>query len=69
MGAPAEHWYNAGRDHMFFAVEAEVHHSELIAVALPAHPPGLREQLVANRELILEPVELMGATIYASGNT
>ena len=56
MGAPAEHWYYAGRDHMFFAVEADIHHGELTAFALPAHPPGLRQQLLASRELGLEPV-------------
>ena len=36
MGTPAEHWYYAGRDHMFFAVEADIHHGELTALALPA---------------------------------
>ena len=45
MGAPAEHWYYAGRDHLFFAVEEDIHQGMLSALALPAQPPGLRERL------------------------
>ena len=59
MGAPAEHWYYAGRDHLFFAVEADIHHGELTALALPPQPPGLREQLTGSRELALERVSLL----------
>jgi hypothetical protein len=59
MGAPAEHWYYAGRDHLFFAIEDDIHHGELAALALPAQPPGLRERLTANRDLVLETVVLM----------
>ena len=40
MGTPAEHWYYAGRDHLFFAVEADIHHGELSALALPPSRPG-----------------------------
>ena len=58
MGAPAEHWYYAGRDHLFFAVEADIHHGEPAALALPAQPPGLRERL-GSRELALERVSLL----------
>ena len=36
----AEQWYHAGRDHVFFAVEADIHHGDLSALALPALPPG-----------------------------
>ena len=36
MGTPAEHWYHAGRDHIFFAVEADIYHGDLSALALPA---------------------------------
>src|ERR1019366_6223697 len=25
MGSPAEHWYYAPRDHLFFAIEADIH--------------------------------------------
>lgn len=59
MGAPVEHWYYAGRDHLFFAVEADIHHGELTALKLPAHPPGLRQQLLSSRELALEAVALI----------
>ena len=59
MGAPAEHWYYAGRDHLFFAVEADIHHGELTALALPPNPPGLRERLTGSRELALERVRLL----------
>ncbi|MBV8218709.1 MAG: replication-relaxation family protein, partial [Solirubrobacterales bacterium] len=59
MGAPAEQWYYAGRDHVFFAVEADVHRGELTALKLPAHPPGLRQQLQSSRELGLETVSLV----------
>ena len=56
MGTPAEHWYYAGRDHLFFAAEADIHHGQLSALVLPPQPPGLREQLTGSRELGLEPV-------------
>jgi hypothetical protein len=59
MGSPAEHWYYAGRDHVFFAIEADVHHGELWALALPAVPPALRERLAGSRELTLERVSLL----------
>jgi Replication-relaxation len=59
MGAVAEHWYYAGRDHLFFAVEADIHHSELTALALPAQPPGMREKLTGSRELALDRVSLL----------
>ena len=58
MGTSAEHWYYAGRDHMFFAVEADIHHGDLSALALPAQPPGLRERLTGSRELELARVAL-----------
>ena len=59
MGAPAEHWYYAGRDHLFFAVEGDIHHGELSALALPPQPPGLRERLTGSRELALRGVSLL----------
>jgi hypothetical protein len=59
MGTPVEHWYYAGRDHVFFAVEADIHGGELWAVALPAQPPGLRERLAGSRELALERARLL----------
>ena len=59
MGTPAEHWYHAGRDHLFFAIEADIHHGDQSALALPPQPPGLRERLTGNRELALERVSLL----------
>jgi len=59
MGTSREHWYHAGRDHVFFAVEADIHHRDLAALALPARPPGLRERLTGTRELELERVALL----------
>jgi hypothetical protein len=59
MGAPAGRWYYAGRDHLFFAIEEEIHHAELAAFALPPAPPGLRERLNGTRELALETVSVL----------
>jgi hypothetical protein len=59
MGAPAEHWYYAGRHHLFFAAESDVHHGDLSALALPSHPPGLRERLTGSPELALGRVSLV----------
>ena len=59
MGSPAEHWYYAGRDHMFFATEGDIHRGDLSVLALPAHPPGLRERLTGSRELALRGVSLL----------
>jgi hypothetical protein len=59
MGSPAEHWYYAGRDHLFFAIEADVHHRELRALTLPSQPPALRQRLTGTREIALERVSLV----------
>ncbi len=61
MGTPPEHWYYAGRVHLFFAVEGDIHHGALSALALPSPPPGLRERLIGSRELALDPVSLLAA--------
>ena len=58
-GTGPEHWYHAGRDHVFFAVEPDIHHGDLRALALPARPPALRQRLTGNRELQLERVALL----------
>ncbi|MHB1571099.1 MAG: replication-relaxation family protein, partial [Solirubrobacteraceae bacterium] len=59
MGTPAEHWYYAGRDHIFFAAESDIHHGDLSVLALPPHPPGLRERLTGSRELGLTRASLV----------
>ena len=66
MGTGPEHWYYAGRDHIFFAVEADIHHGDLSALALPARPPGLRERLTGTRELALERVALLPETLFSN---
>jgi hypothetical protein len=42
--APTD-WYYAGRDHVFFAMEEDVYHGSLHALALPPLPPDLRGRL------------------------
>ena len=59
MGTPAEHWYYPGRDHVLFAVERDVHHQALSALALPPQPPGLRQQLAGHQDMKLARVELL----------
>ena len=61
MGSIPDHWCYAERDHVFFAVEADIHCGDLSALALPAHPPGLRERLTGSRELALDPVTLLNS--------
>jgi hypothetical protein len=55
----AEHWYYAALDHIFFAVEADIHHGDLSALALPPQPPGLRERLTGSPEFKLTRVALL----------
>ena len=63
MGTQAEHWYYPGRDHTFFAIETDIHHGNLSALALPGRPPGLRERLIGTGELSLERVALLPETL------
>jgi hypothetical protein len=63
MGTGPEHWYHPSRDHTFFAVEADIHHGNLSALALPAQPPGLRQRLTGTRDLELERVALLPDTL------
>jgi hypothetical protein len=65
MGTPAEHWYYPGRDHVLFAVEADVHRGDLSALALPSQPPPLRKQLTGQSDpglayAVLLPAKLAG---------
>jgi hypothetical protein len=59
MGTGPEHWYHPGRDHLFFAVEADLYHGDVRTLALPPRPPGLRERLTGSRELELTMVDLL----------
>ena len=67
MGTSAEHWYYPGRDHTFFTVEADIHHGDLSALALPPQPPGLRERLTGSPELQLTRVALLADKIAKDG--
>ena len=59
MGAPPHEWYYPGRDHVFFAVEPDIHHDSLTAFALPPHPPEVRKQLEGSRRLQAAAVALL----------
>jgi hypothetical protein len=65
MGSPAEQWYFPARDHLFLAVETDVHHGRLNALALPRLPPTIREKLNGERELSLTRVSLLPEMIVA----
>jgi hypothetical protein len=65
MGTPAEHWYFAGRDHLFFAVESDIHHGDISALALPQLPPSLRERLTGARDVELTGVGLLPDSVVA----
>jgi hypothetical protein len=65
MGAPAEQWYYAGRDHLFFALESHIHYGRPSAFGLPHLPPVVRERLSGDRELALEPVQLLPNELIA----
>jgi hypothetical protein len=66
MGTPPEHWYFPGRDHLFFAVEADLHRRDLSALALPPLPPGLRERLTGQRDLEVTRVALLPDSVVAA---
>jgi hypothetical protein len=68
MGTTPEHWYFPGRDHVFFTTEADLHHHDLTALALPGRPPGLRQRLSDTRELRVERVQLLPDTLLADGD-
>ena len=59
MGTPTHEWYYAGRDHVFFAVEPDIHRNSLAALALPTHPPSVREQLLGDTQLEVRQIELV----------
>jgi hypothetical protein len=63
MGAPADQWYYAGREHLFFAAEADIHSGRLSALAVPSLPPSVRERLTGGHDLAPEPVSLLPESI------
>jgi hypothetical protein len=68
MGTPAEQWHYAGREHVLFALEADMHHYRLVAFALPGPPPDVRERLYGDRNLALKPVALLPDTLVAKAS-
>jgi Replication-relaxation len=54
---PQDRYYPA-RDHLFFAVERDIHDGRLTALALPQSPPDLRESLDGTSELSVSRVSL-----------
>jgi len=48
MGTQPEHWYFPGRDHIFFAVETDIHHRSLRALTLPSLHPACANGSPAN---------------------
>jgi Replication-relaxation len=62
MGLPPHEWYYAGRDHAFFAIEADIHHGSLSALAIPALPPAVRRKLTGSDEVELARVTLVPAS-------
>jgi hypothetical protein len=54
-----------GREHLFFALETEIHCGRLAAFRLPALPPPVRERLTGDRELTLESVSLLPDLVVA----
>jgi hypothetical protein len=59
MGTPPHEWYYAGRDHVFFAAEPDIHHGSLGALALPPLPATVRGPLVGTAQLDLTRVDLL----------
>jgi hypothetical protein len=54
IGVPHHDWYWPGREHIFFALEEDVHYGSLRCFALPGLPPGLRETLGSHVPLLRE---------------
>ena len=65
MGTPAEHWYYAGRDHLFFADEADIHHGEPRPWRCPRSRPGCASDSPV-RELGLDGQSLIEQTNAAT---
>jgi hypothetical protein len=57
-GSPPQERYFPARDHLFFAVERDIHDGDLAALALPQWPPELRENLDGTDELSVSRVRL-----------
>ncbi|MEA2312711.1 MAG: hypothetical protein QOE28_2679 [Solirubrobacteraceae bacterium] len=58
MGQHLRDWQHPAREHLLFAVEADVHHGSLAGLGLPPSPPSLREQLTGSPRMELTRIEL-----------
>jgi hypothetical protein len=63
MGRPPHEWYYAGRDHVLFAVEPDIHQGSLAALALPALPRNVRANLTGSDHIEVGRVELLPRTV------
>jgi hypothetical protein len=68
-GSPGQDRYYPARDHLFFAVEADIHAGRLTVLALPQLPPELRESLDGTNGLSLSRVLLFNDKITRAGQT
>jgi Replication-relaxation len=66
-GSPPQDRYYPGRDHLFFAVERDIHDGDLAALALPQWPPELRENLEGTDELAVSRVRLFDDELVRRG--
>jgi hypothetical protein len=66
-GSPPQDRYYPARDHMFFAVEQDIHDGDLAALALPQWPPELRENLDGTDELSVSRVRLFPERVLVAG--
>jgi hypothetical protein len=65
-GSPPHERYYPARDHLFFAVERDIHDGDLAALALPQWPPELRENLDGTDELSVSRVRLFPERITSA---
>jgi hypothetical protein len=63
IGSAPHEWHYAGRDHVFFTAEPDIHHDSLAALALPPLPPVVREQLTGSDQLGLARVDLLPRSV------
>ncbi len=48
MGTPPEHWYYAGRDHLFFTIEGDIHHATCLRSHSLRSRPGYASESLAS---------------------
>jgi len=63
---PGEHYF-PGREHVFFAVEEDLHHGSPAVLALPPFPPGIRQRVYGDSELRIERVALLPESVLRAG--